>query len=225
MRHRTQGRRSRALALLAALLFAVSGLLFACSAPASAPAPTPPAPPAAVESAPTTAPTQPAPEVTGAPGASAPSSAASPTPGGTPPLHLTFPAAGVDMPVEALVPTEAELAARSLEPPLTQDAYWLANYGRPGPGSTDTTYIAGHSWIGLDAPFNRIADHAAVGQQFTVGTAAGPVAYRVTAVATYTKDTLRDAPIWAVQPGAVVLVTCYPEDPHGKNLVVTGVPA
>lgn len=154
--------------------------------------------------------------------------AAAPAPDAGPaasqPTGLSFPAATIDMAVLPLTPSDADLASQTLVPPLTMDAYWLTSYGVPGAGSTNTTYIAGHSWDGRDAPFNRLSDEALVGTEFTLTTQAGDITYVVDAVITHDKDTLKDSDIWNIVPNRVVLISCYTEDPWGKNVVVTAMP-
>jgi hypothetical protein len=140
------------------------------------------------------------------------------------PLGLTFPAASIDTAIVPLTPSSADLTARSLVPPLTLEAYWLTSYGVPGPGSDNTTYIAGHSWEGRDAPFNRLSGGDLMGTEFVVTTEAGDITYIVDSVTTYEKDTLKDSEIWDIVPGRVVLISCYTEDPWGKNIVVTAMP-
>jgi hypothetical protein len=49
--------------------------------------------------------------------------------------------------------------------------------------------------------------------------------YRVDSVTTYTKATLKDSPIWTVAPNRLVLISCYTEDPWGKNVAVVASPA
>ena len=129
------------------------------------------------------------------------------------------------MRVRPLTPSADELSAESLVPPLTLDAYWLTNYGVPGSGSANTTYIAGHSWDGKDAPFNRLSDESLVGKAVRVTTAKGTLDYVVDSVTTHRKDTLKDSDIWNVVPNRIVLISCYTEDPWGKNVVVTASPA
>jgi hypothetical protein len=140
------------------------------------------------------------------------------------PTGLSFPAAEIEMSVLPLTPTDADLAAQTLVPPLTVDAYWLTPYGVPGADSVNTTYIAGHSWDGKDAPFNRLSDEALVGSEFTLTTETGAITYVVDGVVTHDKDTLKDSEIWNIVPGRVVLISCYTEDPWGKNVVVTAMP-
>ena len=44
-------------------------------------------------------------------------------------------------------------------------------------------------------------------------------------VTTHDKSSLKDSEIWNVVPNRVVLISCYTEDPWGKNVVVTASPA
>lgn len=141
------------------------------------------------------------------------------------PVRLTVPAARIDQPVLPLSPTADDLAAQSIVPPMTMDAYWLTSYGRPGEGSANTTYISGHSWEGADAPFDRLSTDVAPGDSVLLGTETGRVAYVVESVTTYDKDTLKDSEIWRVVPGRLVLISCFTADPWGKNVVVTAAPA
>jgi hypothetical protein len=140
------------------------------------------------------------------------------------PVRLSFAAAGIDVAILPLTPTDADLASQSLVPPLTLDAYWLTPYGFPGPGSVNTTYIAGHSWEGRDAPFNRLSNEALIGSEFTLATGTGDITYVVDSVITHDKDTLKNSSIWDIVPGRVVLISCYTEDPWGKNVVVSATP-
>ena len=134
-------------------------------------------------------------------------------------------AAGLDVRVLPLTPSAEEMSSGSLVPPLTVDAYWLTNYGMPGAGSTNTTYIVGHSWDGRDAPFNRLSDESLAGKEVTVTTAKGTLKYTIDSVTTHDKNTLKDSDIWNVVPNRLVLISCYTEDPWGKNVVVTASPA
>jgi hypothetical protein len=145
-------------------------------------------------------------------------------PAASPPQHMTYPAAGMDIAVHPLQPDAGDVASRSIVPPKTLDGYWLAPFGSPGAGSTNTTYVVGHSWEGLEAPFNRLSTAAAPGDQLTVETATAAMTYRVDSVTTYTKSTLKDSPIWTVVPNSLVLISCYTEDPQGKNVVVVASP-
>jgi sortase (surface protein transpeptidase) len=126
--------------------------------------------------------------------------------------------------IHPLEPTGADQAAQTIVPPPTMDGYWLTPYGVPGVGSKNTTYVAGHSWVDRDAPFNGLSTKAAPGDRFTVLTAAGELAYRVDTVVTYGKSGLKESPIWQVAPNRVVLISCYTGDFWGTNVVVVGSP-
>ena len=165
-------------------------------------------------------------------GASTPSSLAMPPstptqtrPPAAAPLRLLYPGADVDVAVLALTPSPQDLASGEVVPPETKDGYWLTNYGKHGTGSTDTTYIVGHRWVGQDAAFNRIGTYANPGDGFTIRTQTGTLDYIVTVVETYDKATLNSAPIWNRVPGRVVLVTCDLDNPWGKNTAITADPA
>ncbi|MFC9335603.1 class F sortase [Arthrobacter sp. NPDC057009] len=141
------------------------------------------------------------------------------------PTAVAIMAAGLDVRVLPLTPSAEEMSSGSLVPPLTVEAYWLTNYGMPGAGSTNTTYIVGHSWDGRDAPFNRLSDESLAGKEVTVTTAKGTLKYTIDSVTTHDKNTLKDSDIWNVVPNRLVLISCYTEDPWGKNVVVTASPA
>ncbi|MGX5716905.1 class F sortase [Arthrobacter sp. MAHUQ-56] len=142
----------------------------------------------------------------------------------SPPTHLSYPAAAIDVQVHVLEPDEHALATRSLVPPKTRDGYWLAPFGAPGAGSTNTTYIVGHSWVGQDAPFNHLGTAAAPGDRLTLLTATGSVDYQVDRVTAHSKWTLRDSDIWKVVPNRLVLISCHTDDPWGTNIVVVASP-
>ncbi|MFC3300704.1 Sortase family [Arthrobacter agilis] len=151
--------------------------------------------------------------------------ARSASPQGAAPTRITVPAAGIDVPVLPLAPTENELASQSIVPPLTYDGYWLTSFGSPGPTSTDTTYIAGHSWEGSEAPFDLFSTDVHPGDGVVVDTASGRLEYVVDAVVTHDKNSLKDSDIWEIVPNRLVIISCYTEDPWGKNVVVTASPA
>jgi hypothetical protein len=141
------------------------------------------------------------------------------------PTAVSIEAADLNVRVLPLTPSADEMASEQLVPPLTLDAYWLTSYGVPGTGSTNTTYIVGHSWDGRDAPFNHLSNESLVGKAITVTTATGTLKYVVDSVTTHDKNTLKDSDIWNVAPNRVVLISCYTEDPWGKNVVVAASPA
>lgn len=143
---------------------------------------------------------------------------------GSPPLHITYPAVGLDQAVLPLSPSEQEKRLSSIVPPPTLDAYWLTPYGVPGAGSTNTTYIIGHSWEGRPSPFNSISSQSKPGDRLTVTTVQGTLEYRVNEITTENKDTLKDSAIWAKVPGRLILITCYTEDLWGKNIIIQANP-
>ncbi|MDQ0680866.1 sortase (surface protein transpeptidase) [Arthrobacter pascens] len=116
------------------------------------------------------------------------------------------------------------MASQTIEPPTTMDGYWLTPFGTPGNGSNNTTYIIGHSWEGRDAPFNHLSSAATIGDELNVITGTGTIRYRADSVTTYLKSTLKDSPIWDMVPSRLVLISCYTEDPWGKNVVVSASP-
>lgn len=132
--------------------------------------------------------------------------------------------AGIDVTVLPLTPSSADEASQSLVPPFTLDGYWLTTFGMPGRGSTDTTYITGHSWEDREAPFNRLSTDVQVGHEIVLHTASGVQHYVVDSITTHDKDTLKDSDIWDITPNRLVLISCYTEDPWGKNVVVTANP-
>lgn len=186
-------------AALAVALAAVAGLT-------AAPAVPPPAAGGNSAAAPTTSP---------ATASAAPVTTAAPL--GYPPLHIAYPAIGMDQDILPLnQPNEGQA---TIVPPMTTAAYWLSPYGSPG--SSDTTYVVGHSWQGLDTPFNHLSSHARPGDKIVVTTAAGPGTYTVRGISTEDKNTLKDSSIWGKVPNRLILVSCYTEDLRGTNIVVT----
>jgi LPXTG-site transpeptidase (sortase) family protein len=164
--------------------------------------------------------------VNGPPSQAIPPSAPTQTePAAAIPLRLLYPGADADIALLALTPSSQDLARGEVEPPKTKEGYWLTSYGKPGTGSTDTTYIVGHRWLAEEAPFNRIGTNAQPGDGLTLSTQTGALDYIVTAVETYDKETLNTAAVWNRVPGRVVLITCDLDDPWGKNTVITADPA
>jgi hypothetical protein len=141
------------------------------------------------------------------------------------PVRVRYAAAGFDVPIHALDLDAEAQASQTIEPPATKDGYWLTAFGIPGQESENTTYVIGHSWEGADAPFNHLSSAAAVGDGFEVDTATGTIPYKVDGVTTYLKSSLKDSPIWSIVPNRLVLISCFTEDPWGKNVVITAAPA
>lgn len=143
---------------------------------------------------------------------------------GAPPLYISYGAVGLDQGILPLTPSPQELALNSIVPPHTPDAYWLSPYGMPGEGSTNTTYVVGHSLEGGNSPFNNISAHAKAGDLLSVTTAVGTLDFVVDEVTTEYKATLRDSRIWDIVPGRLILITCYAADLWGKNIIVQASP-
>ena len=145
-----------------------------------------------------------------------------PLPAASAPLQVIYPAVGLNVVVHPLRPDASD--GQNIEPPETLDGYWLSPFGTPGAGSTNTTYVIGHSWEGLDAPFNHLSNAAAPGDELKVATATGTMTYKVESVTTYTKSTLKDSPVWMAVPNRLVLISCYTQDLWGKNVAVVASP-
>ncbi|MDP9889262.1 class F sortase [Pseudarthrobacter enclensis] len=189
--------------------------------PAARTAPAAPAPSDGGAAAGAAGPAQPAEAQT--PGSS---EAAGPeVPAAAPPIHIRYPSAAFDVAIHPLDLDGEAQSSRTIEPPATKDGYWLTPFGVPGKGSGNTTYVIGHSWEGADAPFNHLSSAAAVGDHIEVETAAGTISYRVDSITTYLKSGLKDSAVWDMVPNRLVLISCYTEDPWGKNVVVTAYPA
>ncbi|WP_461173107.1 class F sortase [Arthrobacter sp. Z1-9] len=141
------------------------------------------------------------------------------------PVRIRYASAAFDVPVHALELDDSARASQTVVPPATKDGYWLSPFGTPGHDSANTTYVIGHSWEGAEAPFNHLSSAASVGDRFEVDTTTGTIAYEVDSVTTYLKSSLKDSPIWDIVPNRLVLISCFTEDPWGKNVVVTASPA
>jgi hypothetical protein len=189
----------------------------AAAAPASAAAPAEPAPMAVTGT--------PDPGTTTAPAAPAPTSPAVVLPAAAAPQQIRYPSAGFDVVVHPLDLDGDARASQTIVPPETKDGYWLTPFGTPGDGSANTTYVIGHSWDGAEAPFNNLSSAARKGDRFEVVTGTGTIAYQVDDVTTYLKSGLKDSPIWDIVPNRLILISCYTQDPWGKNVVVTASPA
>lgn len=146
-------------------------------------------------------------------------------PAATAPIGLQVEAAGIEVAILPLTPTATDLNGQSIVPPLTEDGYWLTPYGTPGTGSDNTTYVVGHSWEGRDAPFDRFSTNTEIGDIIVLTTATGSIKYRVDSIITYEKASLKATEIWDIVPNRLIIISCYTEDPWGKNVVVTASPA
>ena len=182
--------------------------------------------PSQAAAAPDTVSAAPLPAVPAAPphAAGLPSAVVPAGPAVSAPERISLPAADFDVVVHPLEPGAEDVQSRSIVPPETKDGYWLQPLGAPGAGSTNTTYVVGHSWLDQDAPFNHLSTRVAVGALLSVTTSTGVIGYRVDSVTTYTKSTLKDSPVWQVVPNRLVLISCYTEDPWGRNVVLVASP-
>lgn len=141
------------------------------------------------------------------------------------PVRVQVPRLGMDIPVLPM----ALPADRRVNPPSNGFAYWVSDFGPSGPGATNTTYLAAHSWnLGYSA-FNGLMDIQAgtgrvqPGDAVLVTTPEGVTSYTVTAATGYAKTSLgqRDD-LWAAVPGRLVLVTCFQLNDAGatENYIV-----
>jgi sortase (surface protein transpeptidase) len=128
------------------------------------------------------------------------------------PLHLAIPAVGLDVDVLSMSVPES----RELDPPGPYRAYWISDYGTAGAASTNTTYIAGHTYRDGSAVFNPLLDvpqsagavHA--GDQIAVTTPEGEVDYTITSTELYDKVSVEQQDeLWKQVPGRLVVVTCF----------------
>lgn len=140
------------------------------------------------------------------------------------PVGLRVAAAGIEVAILPLTPTATDVEGESIVPPLTEDGYWLTPYGTPGKGSNNTTYVVGHSWEGRDAPFDRFSTNTEVGDTIVLTTSTGTLNYLVDSINTYEKASLKTTEIWDIVPNRLIVISCYTEDPWGKNVVVTASP-
>jgi len=110
-----------------------------------------------------------------------------------------------------------------VDPPLWNTAVWVKQSSYPSKRSKGTSYVYGHACHHHVCSFTRLKD-AAVGDQVTVTTGAGMVAYRIARIGLSPK-TASSLPRWASDssvPDRIVLVTCAYEtgDTSTDNIVV-----
>ena len=208
----------RAAALTGAAALGLSGLLvlgIGLSAGGAA-APRPPAP----------APSPSVPRTTATP---APQAAPEPEPTPTPTARYTpstatrlvIPSVDQDQPLLGLTPRRGVI-----DPPLLTAGYWIEPYGAPvgaAEEALNTLYIAARSAGSGDDGFDPLLtpDHrgSAVlpGDRIEVRTPRGVVTYTVERVERYAKSALAGAEdVWAVDPGRLVLITCF-QRADGRN--------
>jgi sortase (surface protein transpeptidase) len=64
-----------------------------------------------------------------------------------------------------------------------------------------------------------------IGDTVVLTTAAGSIKFVIDSVSTYEKASLRQAEIWDIVPNRLIIISCYTEDPWGKNVVVSASPS
>lgn len=140
------------------------------------------------------------------------------------PVLIRYASAALDVPVHALELDGAAQASQTIVPPVTKDGYWLTRLAHPGtppPTRRTSSATAGKA----KRRRSQLSSAATVGDRFELDTITGTITYKVDSVTTYLKSGLKDSPIWDIVPNRLVLISCYTEDPWGKNVVVTASPA
>ncbi len=210
------GRRTAAIAAVAALGIAGSTLLVVGMADAEPGAAAGESSPAATSGAPAPEPAQPT---------LPPEGVALPTPSSD--VHVGVPALGLDLPVLPLTPD-----AGVINPPGLTAAYWIDSYGDPvgeAAQADNTLYIAAHATGTGEYGFDALVDAEAAGEGLAPGdvvevsTPGGTVDYAVERTVRYAKDELAAAAdVWEAVPGRLVLITCFQRAGRDstENLVV-----
>jgi hypothetical protein len=210
------GRRTAAIAAVAALGIAGSTLLVVGMADAEPAAAAGESSPAATSGAPAPEPAQPT---------LPPEGVALPTPSSD--VHVGVPALGLDLPVLPLTPD-----AGVINPPGLTAAYWIDSYGDPvgeAAQADNTLYIAAHATGTGEYGFDALVDAEAAGEGLAPGdvvevsTPGGTVDYAVERTVRYAKDELAAAAdVWEAVPGRLVLITCFQRAGRDstENLVV-----
>lgn len=149
------------------------------------------------------------------------------------PVRLVVASAAIDTPISELPMTPEQVASRDFIPPQNPQGYSVSLFDMPGRDAADLSVIIGHGCAGIpecdtqDWQFSRLSDPALVhvGTDVSVYTTNGRVCSTVTRVVAYDKnDAAGQATIFGYQgdrkPGEIVLVACYTQDIHGKNIFV-----
>ncbi|WP_202565841.1 class F sortase [Agreia sp. COWG] len=128
------------------------------------------------------------------------------------PLRIRIPAVGLDAEVRAMGVPES----RELDPPGPYRAYWISDFGVAGAASTNTTYIAGHTYRDGSAVFNPLLDvpqsagAVSAGESIVVTTPGGDASYTITSTELYDKSSIeQQTELWQQVPGRLVVVTCF----------------
>lgn len=128
------------------------------------------------------------------------------------PVHLTFPAAMIDGPVDEYTAAQAE-AEGGINPESLDTISWYSGIADsiPGTDATNTVYIFGHTWV-EPAVFNGLVD-VSVGDEATLQTETGTLTYAVDEIINMSKDDFTsNETVKAIVPGRLVLVTCHRPD-------------
>ena len=134
------------------------------------------------------------------------------------PVQLAIPAANIDVVVHPMGCVE------HINPPEYDAAYWCTNYGKPGGGSTDTTYLVGHSNGMQEWQFNRLSSQVRVGDRIELTTLNGQLNYQVDDVFVHPKPTLKSHDLWSTRPGHLYIISSHMGDLRGENIVISAAP-
>ncbi len=200
------GRRTAAVAAVAALGVAGGTLLAVGTADGEQPAAAP------VAAAPVAATTAAPPHVEEAQPTLPPEGVALPTPSSD--VHVAIPALDMDLPLLPLQPRNG-----AINPPTLTAAYWLDPYGDPvgsAEQADNTLYLAAHSTGTGEYGFDPLMESDGGGSTLDAGdvvevsTPEGTVSYTVERTERYAKGELPEATeVWEAVPGRLVLITCF----------------
>ena len=148
------------------------------------------------------------------------------------PVTITFDRIGLrDAPVAQMAAPPnggvIEPPTDSQHPDINFRPYWISSFGKPGANATDTVYIVGHActgdcWQASWSVFNHLGE-AQKGDRISFRTQTGTVTYEVTKKIVNQKDVPEQkAGTWAVEPGGMRIIACYPGDFDGQNVTVFG---
>lgn len=121
------------------------------------------------------------------------------------PTALAIPALELTAAVKQMAASECPV----LNPPTTDEAYWVGCRAKPGTDSDGTVFIIGHAVQGGRGVFAHLQD-LDIGDDVVVATRSGTLTYRVEHTVTYAKfGEIQDSPeVTDKVPGRLVLVTC-----------------
>ena len=135
------------------------------------------------------------------------------------PTGLAIPSLGLYTEVHEMDAEECPV----LDPPTSEQAYWVECRAMPGTDSEGTVFIIGHAITGGGGVFDDL-NQIEVGSEIAVTTPNGKLTYRVDRTASYAKyGEAQQAPEMRERvPGRLILVTCStdPNAPIEQNFVV-----